>query len=372
MARAVVKPLASVTTPRKKPREGDTRVKPNGMRQVFRNGKWRDVGVLRNTQPGAPGVSTSGGTGGQSGSGTGGASGSGSTPAAPTTRPITMEDIFKDPTMQASVDLGLAPEVTNLFRRMGIAITPTGSQDWATVAQLFNPEAYGGLGANRSLSVGGRTIRGWGDVSGIETGVPAANTSGLSGTTLGNLIQSAASAAAAGAAGRSSRGVTGGAREAGRKIEQNVAEGGWNAFINGVMESIAGIGQQRQQGLTGLLQNVIEVPGSGSVTEPAPDTGGGTTGGGTTGGGTTGGGTTGGGTTSGTPSQPWWVSMKPGESGGKQRVPEASRGAYTVPGKPGGKPPTPPEAGMAYKGPSGVLWVYRLNPKPGWYKKSGS
>jgi len=143
-------------------------------------------------------------------------------------------------------------------------------------------------------------------------------------------------------------------------MEQSAAEAGWNSFLTGVMESIAGIGQQRQQGLTGLLGNVIEIPGSGSVTTPTPETGGGTTGGGTTGGGTTGGGTT--------PAGPWWTLLKPGESGGSQRVPPASRGAYTVAGKPNGAPRSP-EAGMAYRGPAGILWVYRLQPKPGWYKK---
>lgn len=365
MAKAVIKPVQSVTTPKNKPKEGDSRVKPNGMRQVYRNGKWRDVGVVRPTKPGDPGFVS------RQTPVLPPATGGGSTSTSPNTRPVTWADIWNDPTMQASVDAGLAPQVTNLFRRMGIAITPSGSQTWASVAQLFNPEAAGGLSpTGRALSVGGRTVSGWGDVSGIETGVPDANTSGLSGTTLSNLIQSAASAAAAGAAGRSSRGVTGGAREAGRRMEQSSAEAGWNAFLTGVMESIAGIGTQRQQGLTGLLQNVIEVPGSGSVVEPTPSpvppstpgTSGGTSGGA--------GGGTGGGASA--PSQPWWTSLKPGESGGNQRVPESSRGAYTVPGSPGGKAPAKPEPGMAYKGPSGVLWVYRLQPKPGWYKKSGS
>jgi hypothetical protein len=73
-----------------------------------------------------------------------------------------------------------------------------------------------------------------------------------------------------------------------------------------------------------------------------------------------------------TTQQPWWTQLKPGEDGGNQTVPSASRGAYDTIGDPGPKAPKTKTAGAAYKGPGGVLWVYRTNgPKgQGWYKKS--
>lgn len=69
---------------------------------------------------------------------------------------------------------------------------------------------------------------------------------------------------------------------------------------------------------------------------------------------------------------PWWLSLKPGEGSANhnQLVPVASRGNYTIKAiKPVKGAPANPTPGMAYKGERGVLWVYRNNPTPGWYKK---
>ena len=50
---STTKPVQSVTTG--KPQQGDSRVRPNGMRQVYRNGRWVNVGRVRPTKPSSPG-----------------------------------------------------------------------------------------------------------------------------------------------------------------------------------------------------------------------------------------------------------------------------------------------------------------------------
>lgn len=74
------------------------------------------------------------------------------------------------------------------------------------------------------------------------------------------------------------------------------------------------------------------------------------------------------------PTGAWWNALPSGKSGGKRIVPASSRGVFVVAGNPGGGAPKSPKPGMAYKGTGGVVWVYRSKgPRGrGWYKRQAN
>lgn len=282
--------------------------------------------------------------------------GSGTTGGPPpppsSTRKLTIEEILADPALMGAIDKELAPLLTGVFSRAGISYSPEGEPGRAvTVREMFqNP-------GNLVLTVGGKTIRpgveGWDELAGLAAGDVS---SGITGTTLGNLINAARLASIQAAEARSSSGISGGEgaaggqREIGRKLEQ----GGYSQFLQDVVTSIANIGTQRGEGAKDVLKTLSEsaVPGTTTV-----DTGTGGTGGGTGGGGG------GGAATSWKPAD-----VKPNTPGAN--MPVAERDAYTKPGDPQGSGrPKNPKPGDTFKSSGGVFFVYKSKPKPGWYKK---
>lgn len=268
------------------------------------------------------------------------------TTAPSSTRQLTVEEILADPTQMAGVDMRLAPELTDIFSRSGLAYSPAGSGRAATVSEVFqNPDPL-------NLTVGGRTIRsgveGWEDVSSIPAGDVS---SGITGTVLGNVITGARRAAAAAAARRSAGGISGGVARADVEQQKKAEQAQYSDFLQSFLSDIfKGIGGRRTEGALGILESQADQPVPGTTTtgdgEGAP-TGG----------------------TGGGAGASWKPETLAANSTGAT-MPVKERGAYTRIGKPKGtKLPKNPKPGATFKSSGGVFFVYKSKPKPGWYRK---
>lgn len=279
---------------------------------------------------------------------TGAGTTTGASPTPSTTRKLTIEEILADPALMGAIDKQLAPLLSGVFGTSGLTYSPTGEPGRAaTVRELFqNPGAL-------SLTVGGKTIgsgvEAWDQLAGLAAGDVS---SGITGTTLGDLINAARRASIQAAEARSASGVSGGEGVAGaeREIGRKLQQGGYSKFLQDFVASIANIGTQRSAGAQDVLKTLADaaVPGTTTVE---------------TGTGTGGGGGGGGAATSWKPAD-----VKPNTPGAN--MPVAERAAYTKLGDPKGSGrPKDPKPGDTFKSSGGVFFVYKSKPKPGWYKK---